>query len=128
MIWQSAVACSHVSSPASRAPSVAGSRTTSCRDCTIQACARAEVIDSAVATSSTAHSLTVARIEGRAATDAGPEVARSNVRRTSGHSSRSPGDTILDVRMVPSVMSVSAPPGSAASTATFVCRWARSRV
>jgi hypothetical protein len=36
-----------------------------------------------------------AMIEGRAATDAGPEVERSNLRRTSGHSSRSPGETIF---------------------------------
>ena len=46
---------------------MAGSRSTSCRDCTIQVWALAEVMDRAVATSSTAHSLTVARIEGRAA-------------------------------------------------------------
>jgi hypothetical protein len=65
--WHIAVAWSQVSAPDSRASSVAGSRSTSCNDCTIQACAFAEVIDSAVATSSTAHSLTVPSTIGRAA-------------------------------------------------------------
>jgi hypothetical protein len=59
-----------------------------------------------------------ATIDGLAATDAGPEVERSNLRRTNGHSSRRPGETIFGSDILPAVMSVAAPPGSAANTVT----------